>query len=133
VVRFTRRSSPSDGYDLHQLFTDSRADGRWRLAVLEFRVVAARDPELNARYAASHRRAIDAVAGALAGFLDAAGVDTPWPPETLARISFALDVGSFLEDPAFEDVFSPESAAALLCQIFGLPVPSRTTRTRRRA
>ena len=64
----SRRSSPSDGYDLvYQMFADSRADGRWRLAVLEFRVVAARDLELNARYAAAHRRSVDDVAGARHG------------------------------------------------------------------
>src|SRR6478752_4541031 len=38
----------------------------WRLLVTEFRVHAARDPELNRRYAALHTRTVDGVARVLA-------------------------------------------------------------------
>ena len=46
----------------------------WRLLVTEFRVHAARDPELNRRYAALHARTVDRLAAVLAA-ISANGAD----------------------------------------------------------
>ena len=60
--------------------------------------MAARDPELNARYAAAHARALDALGETLRGLFAALGTEPRLPIELLALIAFALDTGSFLED-----------------------------------
>ena len=64
---------------LSQGVSASVADPAWRLAVLEFRVVAARDAELNARYARVHDVAIESVSRALVGRLR-----RPWDRSTAA-------------------------------------------------
>jgi AcrR family transcriptional regulator len=46
-------------------FARMRAEGPWLLALMEFRLHAARDPELNAAYAALHRGALERLAGVL--------------------------------------------------------------------
>ena len=46
-------------------FERFQAERAWTLALLEFRLHAARDPELNRRYAEGHRRVLDRLAGLL--------------------------------------------------------------------
>jgi AcrR family transcriptional regulator len=76
----------------------------WTLLVIEFRVHAARHPELNARYAALHRRFSDALVEAARGSV-AAGAGTPArPPEEYIAVAFVLGSGAALElaaDPGF--------------------------------
>jgi AcrR family transcriptional regulator len=99
----------------------SRSDPLWRLAVLEFRVVAAREPELNARYAAAHREALDGLAETLRTLFAELGTEPNLPIEQLAFIAFALDSGGFLEDSAIAGAMSTDDVAALFSQLAGLP------------
>ena len=99
----------------------SRSDPRWRLAMIEFRVVAARDPELNARYAAAHQRALDGVGETLRAMFGALGSEPHLPIESLAVIGFALDTGGFLEDAVNPGVMSTGHIAALFSRLAGLP------------
>jgi AcrR family transcriptional regulator len=99
----------------------SRADPQWRLAVLEFRVVAARDDDLNARYAAAHRNALDGVAETLRTMFAELGTEPKLPVEELAFVAFALDTGGFLEDTANAGSVSTDDVAALFCHLAGLP------------
>ena len=46
-------------------FDRFRTERAWTLALLEFRLHAARDPELNAQYAAGHRRVVERLAGVI--------------------------------------------------------------------
>jgi len=61
----------------------ARADAAWRLLLIEFRVHAARDPELNARYARAHARTTDVLADALATIYERGGTQPPLPARRL--------------------------------------------------
>jgi AcrR family transcriptional regulator len=80
------------------------SDGaEWARLLIEFRAVAARDPEANARYAALHARSLEHFTEAVDGALSRGGLAPVYPPETFARLVFALDNGVVLEraaDPA---------------------------------
>jgi AcrR family transcriptional regulator len=52
-------------------FARMQAEGPWLLALMEFRLHAARDPELNAAYAGLHRAALERLAGVLLRVTDA--------------------------------------------------------------
>jgi AcrR family transcriptional regulator len=118
----SRVAGPADiAAIVRQVTSQSRSDPQWRLAVLEFRVVAARDDELNARYAAAHRRALDELAGTLRTFFAALGTEPQLPVEQLAFVAFTLDTGGFLEDAAIPGAVPTDDVAALFCHIAGLP------------
>jgi len=106
---------------LRQVTALSRSDPLWRLAVLEFRVVAARDAALTARYAAAHRRALEGICETLRAMFDALGTEPRWEIETLAVAAFALDTGGFLEDAVNPGSVSTDQVAALFSQLAGLP------------
>jgi AcrR family transcriptional regulator len=74
--------------------------GGWPLLLVEFRVVAARDPELNARYAALHARAVDQFAEAVRTILARDGLAPVYPARTFAELIFAMDQGKVLEQAA---------------------------------
>jgi AcrR family transcriptional regulator len=102
----------------------SRTDPRWRLAVLEFRVVAARDDVLNARYAAAHRKALDSLVETLRAMFAALDVRPRLPVQDLAEIAFALDNGGFLEDAAIPGAMPSERVAQLFNHLAGFPTPT---------
>ena len=80
-----------------------RAAPGWRLLVTEFRVHAARDPELNRRYAALHAQTVDRLAAILAA-ISVGGADAlAFPSRQLAELILALEVGIALEQLANPD------------------------------
>jgi AcrR family transcriptional regulator len=66
--------------DFFERFTAERA---WTLCLLEFRLHAARDPELNAAYAVAHRRVVERLAGVLA-------MSSGGDPEDLLDVALAV-------------------------------------------
>ncbi|MDD7932884.1 TetR/AcrR family transcriptional regulator [Actinomycetospora straminea] len=72
----------------------------WTQLVVEFRVAAARDPELNARYAALHVRALEEFGATVAALLDRGGLVPSYSPRVLAELIFCLDAGRVLERAA---------------------------------
>jgi AcrR family transcriptional regulator len=89
----------------------------WMLVVIEFRVHAARDPELNARYAALHARHLQALAEVIARDLGRARQSASVLPVDEARMALALGSGLVLErwamgDEAMGDLF--ERAASTI-------------------
>lgn len=78
----------------------SDADRAWLLLLIEFRAVAARDPQVNRRYAALHARTLDAFAAVVESVLARGGVTPALPPRELAELIFALDAGTILERAA---------------------------------
>src|ERR1700729_1819310 len=63
----------------------------WRLLVTEFRVHAARDPELNRRYAALHARTVDGLARTLTVISEGGEAGLPFPPRQLAELLLAVE------------------------------------------
>ena len=101
------------------------------LVVIEFRVHAARDPELNARYAALHARHVQALAEAMAHDLGRAAQSAAEPPVDEARMALALGSGLVLErwamgDEAIGDL--PERAASTMRRGMVSPRPARARR-----
>jgi AcrR family transcriptional regulator len=78
------------------------AEPEWGLLVLEFRVHAARDPELNARYSRAHARTVNG----LADVLTSAGATGGLAPEELAEVIAAISSGTQLELAAGRDAFT---------------------------
>ena len=70
--------------------------------MLEFRVHAARDPELNARYARAHARTVSG----LADVLDRTGANGGLAPPELAEVIAAISSGTQLELAAGRDAFT---------------------------
>ena len=98
----------------------SRQDPDWRLAVLEFRVVAARDPRLNERYAAAHQRTVDRLTAPLRALFELQGTPPPQPLDILATAILAFDTGGFLEDVASPGRLSDDDAVAASTRLLGL-------------
>jgi AcrR family transcriptional regulator len=85
----------------------------WRLLVTEFRVHAARDPELNRRYAALHARTIDGVAQVFAEVSKEGARGLPIPPRQLAELWLAIETGRALERIADPDALSVPGLSVL--------------------
>ena len=62
-----------------------RAAPGWRLLVTEFRIHAARDPELNRRYAALHARTVEGIARALVLISERGAEQPPVPAASAGR------------------------------------------------
>jgi AcrR family transcriptional regulator len=77
-----------------------RAEPEWMQLVLEFRLHAARVPELNRRYAELHERTIDGLASVYARLHERAGTTPRYPPRVLAQLELAISRGVFLEELA---------------------------------
>lgn len=92
-----------------------RHDLDWQLLVIEFRVHAARNPDLAGRYAALHRRALAVFADAIAAALPFEA--SPAQIEALARAGWAAGTGAALarvaEGEQFSDDLFEEIAIAL--------------------
>jgi AcrR family transcriptional regulator len=76
-----------------------RDDAAWSLLVIEFRVHASRDPELNERYAELHARTIAGVERVLQRVLGESNAD-------LARMVVAIGLGTTLERVVDPDAVS---------------------------
>lgn len=103
----------------------------WRLLVTEFRVHAARDPELNRRYAALHARTVDGIAEILAAMSEGGPDSLPFPPRQLAELVLALETGVALEQLANADALGGPALPVLdrLSRWLGLaPVPTGEAR-----
>jgi AcrR family transcriptional regulator len=82
--------------DVARLSAESQGWGR---LVVEFRVEAARDPELNARYARLHQVTLDGLAEAIRHVLAKDGLTTVRPVREIAELLIYIDVGCQLEQP----------------------------------
>ena len=102
----------------------TRAELDWGLLVIEFRVHAARDPDLSRRYAALHARTRQALAEVITGIYRRAGQLPPFPAEDMAQMILTVDAGIRLEQAA--EPKGPEAPAAFgLLQGFPQsPLPS---------
>jgi AcrR family transcriptional regulator len=102
-----------------KIFGRSRLDPAWRLALTEFRVVAARDAELSDRYAAAHQATVAGIVEALDEMYRRLGIRPRRPLAELAVAGLALDTGGFLEDVARAGTLPSERVAELFMEIAG--------------
>jgi AcrR family transcriptional regulator len=101
----------------------NRAERDWGLLLIEFRVHAARDPDLGRRYAAVHDRTLQALAGLLAELYSRAGQPPPLPPDQLARLILTIEVGVRLEEAADPEGPARSVAFELLGRFLEDPPP----------
>jgi AcrR family transcriptional regulator len=112
-----------------------RAAPGWRLLVTEFRVLAARDPALNRRYAAIHATTVDAIAGVLSAMAERESISLAVPARRLAELLLAVETGIALEQLASPDAIDLLQAGAVLCRLAELlgPVPATISREMRQS
>ena len=104
----------------------ARAEPKWGLLVIEFRVHAARDPEVNRRYAAAHGRTLDAFAEVIATVYERAGEEPPFEPRRMAELVMAIGAGTELEQAANPDALEGPFVAEMLTRLFTRPVARRS-------
>jgi AcrR family transcriptional regulator len=104
----------------------ARAEPKWGLLVIEFRVHAARDPEVNRRYAAAHARTLDAFTEVVATVYDRAGEEPPFEPRRMAELIMAVGAGTELEQAANPDALEGPFVAEMLTRLFTRPVARRS-------
>jgi AcrR family transcriptional regulator len=73
------------------------AEPEWQRLLLEFRLVAARDDALNARYVEAHEETVRLLGETLAGIAARGGVRLAHGPEHTARLVLALGAGVTME------------------------------------
>lgn len=115
---------------LERAISASRRDPEWNLALLEFRLVAARDPELNARYARAHDGAVAALAASLGALYEATSVTPPSSLVVLAAAALALDAGAILEALVADDTAAEgvsEDGIDLVARLLGFPSSTAPT------
>lgn len=97
----------------------SEEGATWLRLLIEFRVLAARDPELGRRYAALHDRTLDHFAEAARSVLARDGLTPVYPLRVFAELIFAVDAGLVLEraaDPGALPVHYLEDLASRLVE-----------------
>jgi AcrR family transcriptional regulator len=99
---------------VEHLAREDRADPRWSLLVVEFRVHAARDPDLNRRYAAAHARTVQALADSLARVAERSGERLLLEPAVMAEVALATAFGSMLEQAANPDAMGGSRVGELV-------------------
>jgi len=102
----------------------NRAELDWGLLVIEFRVHAARDPDLSRRYAALHARTRQALAEVIAGIHRRAGQPPPFLAEDMAQMILTVEAGIRLEQAAEPEGPGAPATFGLLRGFPESPLPS---------
>ena len=96
---------------LRAMSRDSAESRAWGRLVIEFRLTAAREPTLNARYARLHRGALDGVAEIIQIVLAKDGLTTTRPSREIAELVLYIEQGNQLEMAAGTAVLDYASVA----------------------
>ncbi len=99
---------------------DAAAEPGWVHLLIEFRVVALRDPELNRRYADAHERTIDGIAAVVDQIYGGVDEPPPAPVRSIAEFLQALAVGTALERAASHEALPTKDVVKLLLRALGL-------------
>jgi AcrR family transcriptional regulator len=124
-ARLVEKLAASDGLTVDQGLTAlaehvtrrDRADAAWGLLVIEFRVHAARNPDLNRRYGEVHERTVAGVARVVARIYDRADEALPLPAPELARLLITVGAGARLEQATNSEVLPNALVAELLARL----------------
>jgi AcrR family transcriptional regulator len=109
----------------------ARTEPEWGLLVIEFRVHAARDPDVNRRYASAHARTIENLAEVFATVYGRGDEEPPFPPRQMAEMLLAIGAGAQLEQAADPDALQGPLVAELLTRVFTSPATTSSGRKRR--
>jgi AcrR family transcriptional regulator len=104
----------------------SEVGGGWSRLLIEFRVIAARDPVLNARSAALHAQTLEHFTESIADLLARAGLTSAYPRREFAQLILAIDAGRVLEVAAGMSELQLEHLVDLLGRAL---VPSGATQS----
>jgi len=99
-------------------------DPGWGLLLIEFRVHAARDPELNKRYATAHQQTVERMAAVLGAIYGRAGQVPPLPSAHLAELMLALSSGVRLEQAANPAALPAAIRSAVLRRLISSHIPA---------
>jgi AcrR family transcriptional regulator len=113
-----------------------RADAKWSLLLIEFRLYAARLPAVNRRYAELHERLRRAMADVVEHEAAETGETLAVDPEDMIRAALALGTGAVLERAAEGDAFPGHlMEIANRAMLLGLVAPAEApaARPRRRS
>jgi AcrR family transcriptional regulator len=102
----------------------NRAELDWGLLLIEFRVHAARDPDLGRQYAALHARTRQALAEVIASVYQRAGQAPPCPSQEMAQMILAIEAGIRLEQAAEPEDAAPSAAFERLRDLIEPAAPS---------
>jgi AcrR family transcriptional regulator len=106
---------------LHAGAMRSEESQDWTRLLIEFRVIAVRDPELNRRYAELHERTVVRFTEVIRQALEMAGIE-PWlSPRHLAQFALAFDLGAALERAADPEALPMAAAEQLLTRALDAP------------
>lgn len=95
-----------------------KADGAWTLLVLEFRILAARDPDLRTRYSAMHRRTVEGLEAVIQQLKAKAEHPPAFETSDLARLVIAIDNGYALEESIDPEGWSTAPGRMALRSLF---------------
>ena len=125
-VRLAEGLSGAEGIRVlrEQAARRNRAELDWGLLLIEFRVHAARDPELSLRYAALHARTRQGLAGVITDMYRRAGQPPPFPPEEMEQMILTVEVGVRLEQAADPQGLESPAAFGRLRGFIESPLPS---------
>ncbi len=114
---------------------DARAEVAWARVLVEFRALATRDPNLNARYAAAHARTVNNLASQLERLCIKAEIQPRFPPRMMAAFILALASGFTLESAANPEALSMEVVLRMVLRALGFSPEEETAplATHRRA
>jgi AcrR family transcriptional regulator len=110
-----------------RMATTSAADADWHLALTEFRVIAARDPELRERYAAIHAGTIGRLASLFDQLVGRLARAPQVPSRSLARVVLGMEAGGVLEDAAASEPIPLEDQIHVLRGILGADLSAEAT------
>ena len=136
-IRSLADQQPGDGDELaltRQWASILRTDLDWTLLVIEFRVHAARHPELAARFAEQHERLLRMVIQTVSDVLGPADPPPAARVEDFARLLLAMGPGAALaraaEGDAFRDDLLEEAAEAVAGRLLR-PAPNKPNQKRK--
>jgi AcrR family transcriptional regulator len=100
---------------------DALTEAPWVRVLIEFRALASRDAEINARYAAAHARSVEALASVLERFSVEARLTPRFPPPVMAAFILALVSGYTLETAANPAALPFEVVSQMVGNALGFP------------
>ena len=117
---------------LRHVASFERAEPEWGLLVIEFRIHAARHPDLNRRYAAAHARTCAGVERIVTRLFEDASHPPPLTPAAFAHLVLAVGAGARLEEAAEPESIPVTLFAELLAQAMSSPAVSEGPTSERR-